>query len=253
MIYDLQKASLMKRLSAYLLDLVVLIVLATGFALVLSGVFRFDTWNRQLSDSYAKYETQYGISLNITQTAYDAMTEDEQAVYDAAYAALNADTQAVKAYNMLINLALLILTFSILFSYLCLEFAVPILFGNGQTIGKRIFAIGLIRKNGIKVNKVSLFIRTVLGKFAIETMIPMLTVLMMLMGGIGFFGPVIVMGLLLTQMAMLLTSRNHTPIHDALAGTIAVDIHSQMIFETEADLIAYKQRCHEDVVRKTPY
>lgn len=253
MIYDLQKASLLKRFSAYLLDLVVLVVLITGFAFLLSGILRFNTWSGQLSDCYEKYEMEYGVKLDITQTKYDAMTPEEQAVYDAAYGALNDDPVAVKAYNMLISLTLMILSLSVLFSYLCLEFLIPIIFGNGQTIGKRIFGIGLIRSNGTRINKVSLLIRTLLGKFAIETMIPLLLVLMMFMGGIGLLGPTIVLGLLMIQMTMVLTSRQHKAIHDALAKTVAVDIASQMIFDTEEEAIAYHQRRHEEMVHNKPY
>lgn len=253
MIHDLQKASLLKRLSAYILDTILLVVLVTGVAFVLSGLFQFDTWNQKVTDSYAKYETQFGVSLNITQEAYDALPEQDKVLYDAALEAINADQEAVTAYNMLVNLTLTIITFSILLAYLGMEFAVPLLFGNGQTVGKKVFGIGLMKHDGVKVNTVSLFIRTVLGKFAIETMIPVLMILMMFMGSIGIFGPVVVIGICLVQLAMILTSRTNSAIHDALSHTVAVDLSSQMIFGSESELLAYKQRCHEEMVRNKPY
>ena len=177
MIYDLQKASTLKRISAYLLDLILLTVLATGIAFVLSGVLNYNQWSQAVTDGYAKYAQQFGVDLNITQEAYGALQEAEKAVYDAAFAAFNADAELIHAYNMLANIVLLIITFSILLSYLGLEFAVPLLFGNGQTVGKRVFGIAVMKRNGVKINAISLFIRTVLGKFAIETMIPVLMLL----------------------------------------------------------------------------
>ena len=253
MLYDLQKASLLKRLSAYILDLILLVVLVTGIAFVLSGVLNFNQWNQTVTEGYDKYEAQFGITLDITQEAYDALPEAEQALYDQAFAALNADTELVYAYNMLVNLILLIITFSILLAYLGLEFAVPLLFGNGQTVGKKVFGIALMKRSGVKINAVSLFARTVLGKFAIETMIPVLMILMMFLGSIGILGPVVVIGIWLIQLVMLITSRTNSLIHDSLAQTVAVDMQSQMIFGSELELIAYKQRCHEEMVRNKPY
>lgn len=253
MIYDLQKASILKRITAYLLDLILLLVLITGVALLLSSLLGFDGWYQKVTDGYSHYEAQFGISLNISQEAYLALPEAERAVYDGAFAALNADADLVNAYNMLVNLTLLIITFSILLAYLGLELGVPLLFGNGQTIGKKVFGIGLMKRSGVKINAVSLFIRTVLGKFAIETMIPVLMILMMLMGSIGILGPVVVIGIWLVQLVMIIVSRYNGLIHDGLSQTVAVDISSQMIFGCEAELLAYKSRCHEEMVRNKPY
>ena len=52
---------------------------------------------------------------------------------------------------------------------------------------------------------------------------------------------------------VFLTSRTNGLIHDALAQTVAVDLASQMIFGSEAELMAYIQRCHEEMVTKKPY
>lgn len=253
MSYDLQKASVLKRLSAYILDGILLLVLITGLAFVLSAALNYTGWNDRVNDSYAKYEAQFGVSLEITETDYQALPEDQKAVYDAAFAALNADREAVTAYNMLVNLTLIIVSFSILLAYLALEFAVPLLFGNGQTVGKKVFGIGLMKTDGVKVNAVALFIRTVLGKFAIETMIPVLMVLMMLLGTIGLLGPVIVIGIWLVQMVMLIATSTNSLIHDALAHTVAVDLSSQLIFGSDLERVAYQQRRHEEMAKEKPY
>ncbi len=253
MSYDLQKASVLKRLSAYILDGILLLVLITGLAFVLSAALNYTDWNDRVNDSYAKYEAQFGVSLEITETDYQALPEDQKTVYDAAFAALNADREAVTAYNMLVNLTLIIISFSILLAYLALEFAVPLLFGNGQTVGKKVFGIGLMKTDGVKVNAVTLFIRTVLGKVAIETMIPVLMVLMMLLGTIGLLGPVIVIGIWLVQMVMLIATSTNSLIHDALAHTVAVDLSSQLIFGSDLERVAYQQRRHEEMAKEKPY
>lgn len=253
MIHDLQKASLLKRLSAYILDKIMLLVLITGVAFVLSGLLGLDGYSQTLSESYTKYETQFGVSLDITQEEYDALPEAERQVYDAAYEAMNGDEKAVQAYNMVINLTLTIITCSILLGYLGLELLVPLLFGNGQTVGKKVFGIGLMKTSGVKINAISLFIRTVLGKFAVETMIPVLMLLMMFLGTIGIVGPAVVLGIVLVQIVLMITSHTNSLIHDTLAQTVAVDLSSQLIFGSESELMAHKQRLHEEMVKKKPY
>lgn len=54
--FDLQKASMLKRASAWLLDVILLSVLATGFALLLSAAFGYDNYNDNLQRYYTEYE-----------------------------------------------------------------------------------------------------------------------------------------------------------------------------------------------------
>jgi uncharacterized RDD family membrane protein YckC len=214
---------------------------------------KYDSYYSTLNSCKEKYEKQYGVSFNITQADYDAKTPEQQAIYQEAMAAMNADEDAVVAYNMLVNLSLVIVSISVLAAYLVLEFAVPLLFGNGQTVGKKVFAIGVMKTSGVKLDAVSLFIRTVLGKYTLETMIPLLIAIMMIWGLIGILGPAIIFVLLAVQIVMMISSKTNSPIHDALAQTVAIDLHSQMIFGDEAQMMEYKRRAHEEMVRRSPY
>lgn len=253
MIYDLQKASLLKRLSAYILDVILLVVLVTGCAMVLSAALDFDSYTQGMAECQEKYETQYGVSFALTQEEYAALSQQAQQELEAAYAEFSEDPAAIYNYNMIVNLSMVILTLSVLCAYLGLEFAVPLLFGNGQTIGKKVFGIAVMKQNGVKVNAVTMFVRTVLGKFTFETMIPLLLVLMMLLGVIGIVGPAVILAILIMEVVLMITSKTNATIHDKLAQTVAVDMSSQMIFPSESELIAHKQRLHEEMVRKKPY
>ncbi len=253
MIYDIQKASLLKRASAFLLDAILLVVLATGIGLVLSGLLNFDSYNQGMMDCQARYESQYGVEFDLTQAEFAALPETRQQAINEAYAQMVKDKDFLYNYNMVINLSLTILSLALLLSYLALEFAVPLIFGNGQTMGKKIFGIGLMKVNGVRVNAVTLFVRALLGKFTFETMIPLLLVLMIFWNAIGIVGPIVIGLILILELVLMVTSKVNATIHDKLAQTIAVDLASQMIFSTEAELIAYKQRCHEEMVRKQSY
>lgn len=241
MIYDLQKAGMWKRISAFLFDNILLLVAIVGIAALLSTMLGYDKHSNTLNAAYEKYETQYGITFNTTQEQYNAMTEAEKANYDAAYEALTADEEAMYAYSMMVNLMLVILSGAILLAMFIFEFAVPMLFGNGQTLGKKIFGIAIMRTDGVKVSGPLMFIRTILGKFTIETMIPVIILFMMFLGSIGIIGPFIFMVLLVLQCIMLVMSKSGRLIHDYLAKTVAVDMSSQMIFDTVEEMLEYKK------------
>ena len=253
MIYDLQKASLLKRVSAWLLDMILLCILVVGVASMMSGLLKYDSYYNTLNSCKEKYEVQYGVKFDITEDDYNAKTPEEKKLYEEAVAAMNADEEALVAYNMIVNLSMVIVSISVLAAYLVLDFAVPLLFGNGQTVGKKIFAIGVMKTSGVKVNTISLFVRTVLGKFTIETMIPLLLAIMMLMGVVGVVAPMIILMLAVIQVVIMITSKTNSPIHDAMAQTVTVDIQSQMIFGDEDQLMEYKKRAHEEMVRRQSY
>ena len=247
---ELQKANMWKRISAGLFDGILLAMLAVGLAFLLSVVLGYDGHTAQLEARYAEYEARYGITLDITSADYDAMTEEERAQYDAVLAAFAEDREAGYLYSLLINLTLVIITFGILLSYLILELIVPLLFGNGQTLGKKVFGIGVMHVNALKITPQMLFIRTVLGKYTLETMIPVLLILMIFFGIIGIEGTAIILVLALVQVVLLAATRTRSAIHDLLAQSVTVDLASQMIFENaEARMNYVKNRAAEEAAR----
>ena len=253
MIYDLQRASMWKRVSAWLLDAILLCITATMMAWLLSLVLNYDGYQQQFDARYAYFESEYGVSRHITQADVDAMTPEQLANIEAASAALAADPEAIYAWNMIIYLIIIMVSISILLSYLLLEFTVPLLLRNGQTVGKKVFGVAVMRCEGIRVNGVCMFIRTVLGKFAIETMIPIMMLLMLYFGAIGLTGMLIGGGIILVEIVLLIATKDHSMIHDKLANTVTVDLASQMIFETPEELIAYKQKIAAEKAAQQSY
>ena len=253
MIYDLQKASLGKRISAALFDIIILGCLVVALAAIFSAVFGYDNYNEQLTAAYDKYEKEYDVDWDISLEDLEKLTEEELARYKAAEEALNADEEAVFAYNMVFNLSLVIITLSILFGYFILEFIVPNIFGNGQTLGKKIFGIAVMREDGIKVIPPLMFIRTILGKFTIETMIPVLIIIMIMFETIGLMGTIIIGLILLLQIILMIVTRTNSTIHDVLAKTVVVDLSSQMIFDSEEALVEYKKKAHAEQAARQTY
>lgn len=248
--YDLQKANVWKRISAAFLDVILLFIATLGFALLLTSALGFDGYMAQKDALDAQYMEEYGLDPTLTQEELDAFTDMEkesyQAAVDAANEAIRNDPELSRLLGMILSLAMVIVIFSILLSYLIFEFLVPLLFKNGQTLGKKIFGVAVMRVDGVRLTPFLLFARTVLGKYTIGTMVPVFAVVLMLFGKMSFLGVLIVGGLTLLQAILFFGSRNHTPIHDKLAQTVAVDMASQMIFDSPEALLEYKKRLHAE-------
>ena len=253
MVVDLQKAGFWKRLAAWMFDGILLCVLAVGCGSLLSSILDYDAQSAALDTVYSKYEAQYGVKFEITPEDYAAMTQQERENYDAAYAALIADKTALEAYNAVINQSLIIVTFGILAGILVLEFFVPLWLGHGRTIGKKIFSLGLIRTDSVQVTSMQLFARAVLGKFTVETMIPVYILIMIFFGNMGIIGTLVLLALGLTQLILLIATRNNSQIHDLVAGTIVVDIASQTVFRDTEELVAYTKRIHAEHAARQKY
>ena len=248
--YSLQKASVLKRFSAYLLDIILLFIIIVGVASLLSLAFNYDGYSTRLDELSVKYQEEYGIDIN---KDYNTLSPEEKAIYDAADKAFGQDPEVIYNYQMMNNLSLLIVTFSTLIAYVILEFIVPLLFKNGQTLGKKVFAIGVMRVDGVKITTPFLFIRTILGKFTIETMVPVLMVLMIYFGAIGMMGIIIIGLVLIFNVALIITTKTNSAIHDAISQTVTVDMATQLIFDTPEALLEYKQRVHEEEANKASY
>lgn len=251
--YELQKGGMWKRIAAWMFDFILLSVLVVGFAYLIAIAFGYDGYSNTLNEAYARYETEYGVVFDITQEAYETMNEAQRQNYDAAYAALIADQDAMFAYNMMMNLTLVITTGGLLLGMMLWEFVIPIWLGNGQTLGKKIFGLCLVRNDGVKINTMQLFVRTLLGKFTIETMIPVYMLLMLFWGTIDFTGTAVILALLLGQVLCVGMTRTNAAIHDLLAGTVVVDMSSQTIFRSTEDLIAYQKRVAAERAARQTY
>lgn len=253
MIYDLQKASMWKRISAFLFDGILVSILAVFFAWGISAALQVDRYQAAVQGAYEKYGAQYGINMQMDFEEYESLTEEGLLALENAYAAMNGDGEAVRAQQMMVYTSLITVSLGILFAFLLWEFLLPLRLGNGQTLGKKIFGLGLMRQDGVKIRPLALFVRTVLGKYTIETMIPVLLILMILMNSIGVVGPIVIFLILLLEGLLLLFTRNHTTLHDLMACTVEIDMASQMIFDTPEDLLAYKQKIQAEKAAREAY
>ena len=253
MIYDVQRASMWKRLSALLFDVIMLSIIAVGVAFLLSVVLNYDDHTNERMQLRADYEARYGVSFDISQDEYNAMDEVARQNFDEAYNAFATDPAVNRKDILLVNLSLIIVAFGLLAAYLVMELLIPLKLGNGQTLGKKIFGIGVMRVDGVRISGLQLFVRSILGKYTVETMIPVLLILIFIFNIMPLVGLVGLALLAITQIVMLAVNRFRTPIHDMIAATVTVDIASQLIFDTPEELMEYKKKLHAEAAEKAEY
>ena len=250
---DLQKASMWKRISAFMFDGIMLGIVAVLFAWCLSHALGYDRYSRVLDEAYERYGRQFGVNFQLSLAEYDALSPRELETLNTAYNAFCADEEAAAAYRMMIRLTLLIVLLGIQAAFVLIEFLIPLKLGNGQTLGKKIFGIALMRLDFVRINGRILIVRAMIGKCIIETVIPVMIVMMIWLGALGLAGTLVLLGLLLVQALMLLFTRNRLLIHDALAFTVAVDYASQMIFADREAMIAYHQKVQAEKAARETY
>ena len=226
-----------------MLDFILVVILTTGFAAVVSRIIGYDKQTNLLQTYYDKYEQlylePYGIDLDITQEDYDKLTPEQKTIYQEQVAkmetAMKDDAEVLAIYEKLITFSIVIISSSVLLAILSVYFVVPLFFKHGQTIGKKVFGLAVIRSNCVKASNGVLFVRILFGLYAIETMFPIMLLLMTYFGILTSVGPITVLGLAILQIVVIVRSNTNSCIHDLLSDTIVVDFASQQVFETNEE------------------
>lgn len=251
MIYGIERASLLKRIFASILDVILLSILATGFAFLASKIARVDYHQKKVQEYYTYYETTYNVKFGLTQKDFDNMSEEELNHYKEVNEIIAQDKEFVKENSLVQRLILLVVVIGLFLGTFIVEFIIPLFLKNGQTVGKKVFSLCLVRKDAVKITGVQLFARSVIGKFALELMAPTYLVISIIYGFNGYLGLILVGAIVITQIVLLIATKNKTLIHDLIAFTVVVDKQSQMIFESEQDLIKYKEKIHAESVKNS--
>ena len=230
MMTDIQKGGIWKRASAWLFDKILLFIAVIGVATLLSLIVDYDGKLNEYREIQTSIEEKYGVSYGIREQEYNSWEPEKQARYDAMFEELKSNKTWVKDRSLIINLALLM---------------VPLFLKNGMTLGKKIFGLGVMKQNGVKVSGPIMFVRSILGKYAIEIMIPVFIIMMMLFGMGNLFLFILLVLIPLVNIILVIATHNNSFLHDLLAVTVVVDYASQKIFDTEEEMMAYVTAQHE--------
>lgn len=254
MYYDIQKAPVTKRIGAFLLDFMLLVILIVFATSLITPALKVDVYTQKINDVLENieiYEEKYQQKLDIDQEEFDAMTEEEKTAYKEAFAKMDEETGLTKNNNKVISLIIVAITGGALIAILLTEVLVPALMKHGRTLGKRAFGLAVMRKNCVKIHPVQMVARALLGKFTICLMFPIYAIVFFGLNSMP--GKVILVVVLGAQLIAMGVSKNNAAIHDLIVGTTVVDYDSQMIYENQEELLAAieKDKAEQAAARKT--
>ena len=257
MYYDIQKAPVTKRIGAFLLDFMLMVIVIVFATSLVASALNADEHAQKMKDlaentkaNIAVYEEKYQQKLDITEEEFNAMTDEEKIAYNEAMAKMFEETGLTKLENKIVSLYILAITCGALIAILLTEVLVPALMKHGRTLGKRAFGLAVMRKNCVKIHPVQMVARALLGKFTICLMFPIYAIVFYGLNSMP--GKVILVVVLGAQLIAMGVSKNNAAIHDLIVGTTVVDYDSQMIYENEEELqAAIEKDKAEQAARKT--
>ena len=238
---SVQKANLWKRISAWMFDAVMIIVVAMALAIPMNSIFKYDEHYAKFASIQTTYiqqaEVKYGIVYDLPQEEYNLLDEAQKEDYnkkkEEAQKEINEnlqkDEEAVKLTSKLIGIMIANVCLSSFIASLVWNFVIPLFLKDGRTLGKKIFGLAVVRTNCVKITAPILFVRSMIGLFAMETLA------VALLCTFGTVGIVAALAVQVLQIWVLVKTPTQS-IHDLLSDTIVVDYSSQRIFETQEEL-----------------
>lgn len=227
--YGINPASVLNRIMSGLLDFILTVVLATGFFSLISRVLNYDDISNQLMGKYV----EYGVYIEDDNGGYQYNGHTYSIVvdtttYNEVKERFNNDAVAVNLEYKSETCAFASISTGCLLSLIVIDFVLPLLFKNGRTIGGIMMKVGLISKKGIKISNVQLFARCIIGRYIIETIIPI--ILWALYGVVGVF--VFCIGLVF----IITLSPNHQLPHNIVSNILTCDQNLQYYAISKEDL-----------------
>lgn len=238
-----------------------LLIVVTGFAFLISFACGFDKYNEVCKQTEQKYKDLYDVDITLTRQEAEeeyGTTSEKYRNYLTAYdSALGDDEYRNARWMTDFNLPVVIVSLSLFLGYFVTEFWVPFFLKNGQTVGKKVFGIGVMYIQGVRLGAKGLFVRTMLGKYTVETMVPLLGYVMIVLGGAAgnhnlvFIGLIVIAAIILSEVITFIVNKNRCLLHDLMSATVVVDLHTQMLFDSMQQLIDYKAELNAEAVNNT--
>lgn len=236
---EFYKAKPIKRFAAYVIDMILLLAITFGVMVPMCSWLGYANSREELVPFYEKYSQEYGIDLQISGTEYDELSEKQKEAYDKAYDAMNQDKEALYVMNKILFTVLASAAAGFLVGYAILEVALPLIFKNGQTIGKKAMKLCVMHKDHVLVSPWQVIFRAILGKYFIGTLIPMVLLALPELKIWIISGSFILAIIAMTQAFIVLMSQANCGIHDKLFNTVVADFEQQYIFDTLEERRAY--------------
>ena len=239
MAFNLQKANFWKRISAFMFDFVLTLVIALAIMIGMHAILKVDAKIEKLNNYRAEFAEKIDLDLDLSNEEYEKLPEAEKKAREEKFKELEKmlwEDKEVRSLNseIITNVSVSVIT-SLLIGTTIWYFVIPLCFKHGRTLGKKIFGLAVVRTNGVKLTNPILFVRSLIGLYAIETMFPLTLLFMTLFGSLGIVGLITIGLFAILQIFVMIYTKTNSCIHDLLTDSVVVDMASQQIFETQEE------------------
>lgn len=254
-IYIPKQPKTIKRIAAWIVDFIIVIVLATGFAFLTSLIYHYDDYY----NTYIEKQIQYELYVEADEgtltfqgknyVLYSSLDGHNDELLKEREMACGNDEEFKFANHKVLMGQIIIPITGAFASLLVCEFILPLCFKHGRTIGLFFFGIGYVTEEDIDVKIKNVFIRFLFGKFIVDVFIPFTGILLVIMNtGYGIIGLVCLLGIPIANIVLLLSSKDKRGIHDFIARMKPCDNTCQIYIKTTEELA--KCKAEEDLITK---
>ncbi len=254
-IYIPKPPKTIKRIAAWIVDVILAIVLASLFALLISLAYGYDKYSTRVMEKQIEYgiyvESEKG-NITFNDTKYivvDDISSLSKEEKEQRYKDIAKDQDYVYAlYKMNVG-QIIISSGAIFLSLFVFEFILPLCLKHGRTIGMRFFDIGYVTYQDIDPSPKNIFVRFLFGKFIIKAFIPYMGIMLIIYNtGFGIMGLIIALMVFIGNIVMLFVTKDKVGVHDYLARMKPVDNSCQIYCKTVEELS--KKKIEEDQLTK---
>jgi len=211
-----------RRFGAFIVDLCLVVVLTVVIALPLRSISGYAATSDRMNAIFDRIAAEHGVDINITNQQYNALSEEEKLAIDAALVDISEDTEAAELYAKTVRLLFIVIFSSLLVSVVLLELVLPLIFKNGQTIGKKLMRFEVQRRDGEPLNLVTMLLRSITGKFFIDYGLPVFFFLSFIYANAGRTPLIGLLMLTLAQIVCIAVTSDRRALHDIIASTVVV-------------------------------
>lgn len=182
-----------------------------------------EEYNNLLSDysEFSIYVTNRYDDKEISNEEYNQILDDLLEIYSDEYILYNYELSKLNVISSIILIICLILYFSIMQYFM-----------NGQTLGKRIFNLKVVNKNTEKVGLVNLLIRTVIVTGVLISIIQILCLFILNKDDFytaAYYIKMISYGIEFMILITILLRTDGRGLHDLIANTKVIDINNRPV------------------------
>ena len=106
---DLQKASISKRIAAWIFDMMMILILFSFAAAAISWATGISNYTTEFNEVRNEYITKYGIDPSVPE---QDLTDEQKQNFIEAEKEFQKDERAIRSFAMMLNLSLVVLTSS---------------------------------------------------------------------------------------------------------------------------------------------